>query len=49
MNYQKRKWRDAIRKRYVSETGKSDYSSPDFEAWLVCEGIIEAKPASDER
>ncbi len=40
--YSTLKWRAALRAKYTEETGKSDYSSPAFEAWLVARGEIQS-------
>ena len=32
--YKHRKMRDKLRKRFTDETGSTDYTSPEFAAWV---------------
>ena len=44
MNYQQRKWRDAIRNEYLTETGATTFDPDGFLEWLSGKPDHEAYP-----
>lgn len=46
-SYNQRKWRDTIRSEYTAETGCFDFSTPQFEDWLVSKGHLSEETSPD--